>query len=69
VIQELQHDVEGLIEVTPEDGKIARAHAVSPQVEAGNIYLPHLPSSGGWKIFLRKQTPFPTAATMIRWTP
>jgi hypothetical protein len=25
----------------PEGGKLARAHAVSPQVESGNIYLPH----------------------------
>jgi predicted phage terminase large subunit-like protein len=41
VIQELQHDVDGLIEVTPEGGKIARAHAVSPVIESGNVYLPH----------------------------
>jgi predicted phage terminase large subunit-like protein len=41
VIQELQHDVPGLIAVTPEGGKVARAQAVSPQVESGNVYLPH----------------------------
>lgn len=41
VIQELKHDIGGLIEVTPEGGKIARAHAVSPLAESGNVYLPH----------------------------
>jgi predicted phage terminase large subunit-like protein len=59
VIQELQHDVEGLIEVTPEGGKIARAHAVSPQVEAGNIYLPH-PAIAPWvEVFLEETAAFP----------
>ena len=41
VIQELKHDLAGLIEVNPEGGKIARAHGVSPQIEPGNVYLPH----------------------------
>jgi predicted phage terminase large subunit-like protein len=41
VIQELRHDVSGLIEVTPEGGKVARANAIAPQVESGNVYLPH----------------------------
>jgi predicted phage terminase large subunit-like protein len=47
VIQELQHDLAGLIEVNPEGGKIARANAVSPQVESGNVYLPH-PAIAPW---------------------
>ncbi len=37
VIQELRHDVSGLVEVNPEGGKIARANAVAPQAESGNI--------------------------------
>ena len=41
VIQELGHDVPGLIAVNPEGGKMARAQAISPQVESGNVYLPH----------------------------
>ena len=58
VIQELQHDVDGLIEVTPEGGKIARAHA-APQVEAGNIYLPH-PAIAPWvEPFLDEAAAFP----------
>jgi predicted phage terminase large subunit-like protein len=47
VIQELQHDVAGLIAVNPEGGKIARAQAVSPQCESGNVYLPH-PAIAHW---------------------
>ena len=59
VIQELRHDVDGLIEVTPEGGKIARAHAVSPQVEAGNIYLPH-PACAPWiEAFVEETAAFP----------
>lgn len=33
VIATLQHEIAGLIEVQPEGGKEARAHAVSPQIE------------------------------------
>ena len=34
VISALRHDVTGLIAITPEGGKVARAQAVSPQVES-----------------------------------
>jgi predicted phage terminase large subunit-like protein len=40
VIELLRHEIEGLIPVNPEGGKMVRAQAVSPQVEAGNVYLP-----------------------------
>lgn len=39
VIAMLKHQLTGLIAVNPEGGKEARAHAVSPQIEAGNVYL------------------------------
>ena len=59
VIQELRHQIEGLIAVAPEGGKIARAHAVSPMVESGNVYLPH-PSIAPWvEAFLDEVTAFP----------
>jgi predicted phage terminase large subunit-like protein len=59
VIQELQHDLAGLIEVNPEGGKIARAHAVSPQVESGNVYLPH-PAIAPWvEGFIEESASFP----------
>jgi predicted phage terminase large subunit-like protein len=41
VIDTLKHEISGLIAVNPEGGKIARAHAVSAVVEAGNVFLPH----------------------------
>jgi predicted phage terminase large subunit-like protein len=40
VIAMLKHEIEGLIPVNPEGGKESRVHAVSPQIEAGNVYLP-----------------------------
>jgi predicted phage terminase large subunit-like protein len=59
VIQELKHDVAGLTEVNPEGGKIARAHAVSPQAESGNIYLPH-PAIAPWiDAFIEEAAAFP----------
>ena len=47
VIASLRHEIEGLIAVNPEGGKQARAAAVSPQIEAGNVYLPH-PDIAPW---------------------
>ena len=39
--------IPGLIAVPPRGGKIARAHAVSAQIESGNIYLPE-PAGAPW---------------------
>lgn len=41
VISQLKSTVPGLIAIEPEGGKIARANAVSPLCEAGNVILPH----------------------------
>jgi predicted phage terminase large subunit-like protein len=41
VIQMLSHEIPGIIPVNPSGGKIARAAAISPLIEAGNVYLPH----------------------------
>lgn len=40
VINQLQRTVAGLIPVEPDGSKVARASAVSPFVEAGNVWLP-----------------------------
>ena len=59
VIQQLRHELSGLVEVTPEGGKTARAHAVSPQIESRNVYLPH-PAITPWvNSFLEEVTTFP----------
>ena len=47
VIASLRHKVPGLIAVEPQGGKVARAHAVSPYIESGNVYLPH-PAIAPW---------------------
>ncbi|PWV90246.1 putative phage terminase large subunit-like protein [Paenibacillus cellulosilyticus] len=40
VIQMLRNKIGGLVPVNPEGGKIARASAVAPEIEAGNVFLP-----------------------------
>lgn len=40
IIDTLRREISGIIPVDPKGSKIARAEAVSPQFEAGNVYLP-----------------------------
>lgn len=40
IISVLQREIPGIIGVNPEGGKVARVNAVSPYIEAGNVYLP-----------------------------
>lgn len=47
VINALQHTVPGLIPVEPQGSKVARASAVSPFAEAGNVWLP-MPEIAPW---------------------
>ena len=62
VIQSLKHEISGLIEVNPEGGKMSRAAAVSPEVEAGNWYLPH-PGIAPWVLdFVEECASFPNGA-------
>lgn len=47
VMQTLRGQVTGLVPVEPQGGKIARVNAVSPQIEAGDVFLPH-PRHAPW---------------------
>lgn len=47
VIDDLRRSVSGLIAVNPEGGKLSRAHAVSGEVEAHNVYLPATKNANG----------------------
>jgi hypothetical protein len=48
-----------LVEVNPQGGKVARAHAVSAQVESGNVHLPH-PAIAPWvQAFIEEVVSFP----------
>ena len=47
VISTLRNTIAGLIPVDPEGDKVARARAIAPDVEAGNVYLPGRGNSDG----------------------
>ena len=47
LISTLRSSIPGIIAVRPQGSKLARAEAISPQVQAGNIYLPD-PSIAPW---------------------
>lgn len=62
VIQMLTHEIPGLIAINPDGGKVIRAQAVSPDIEAGNVYLPD-PTVAPWAHDLLEETAaFPNGA-------
>jgi predicted phage terminase large subunit-like protein len=62
IIWALEATVPGIIAVPPIGSKEARAAAVSPQVEAGNVYLPH-PAFAEWvAAFIDEAATFPRGA-------
>lgn len=59
IISTLQGHVPAMLAVEPDGGKEARCSAVSPMIEAGNVYLPH-PALFPWvQEFLTEVTTFP----------
>lgn len=62
VIQMLNYEIPGLLPVNPQGGKIVRAQAIAPLVEAGNVYLPH-PDYAPWvNDFIEECVQFPNGA-------
>ncbi len=62
IISTLKHEVPGIIPVTPTGGKLARARAVSPLQEAGNVWLPH-PDECPWVAeLIEEAAAFPNGA-------
>jgi len=62
VVATLTREIPGVIEVTPEGGKEARAHACLPTIEAGNVYLPE-PSTAPWvHDYIHEFSMFPNGA-------
>jgi predicted phage terminase large subunit-like protein len=60
IIDTLKHEIPGIIPVQPEGGKEARAHAVSGDVEAHNVYLPE---AAPWvHDFIEECAAFPASA-------
>lgn len=59
IVASLRHDISGIVEINPVGGKLARASAISPQVEAGNVYLPD-PELNPWVYdFIEECASFP----------
>lgn len=50
VIAGLRHNLQGLVPVAASVDKVVRAEAITPQLEAGNVYLPGHPvmTANGW---------------------
>jgi len=62
VIATLKREISGLIPFEPQGSKESRAWAVSPEVEAGNVYLPD-PSIAPWvHDFIEECAAFPNGA-------
>ena len=62
VMSTLEDEIGGFIPVEPHGSKEARAHAVAPLFEAGNVYLPH-PDLYPWvQVYIHMLTTFPNAA-------
>lgn len=64
VIDVMKEQIAGLIPINPTNSKEARARAVTPECEAGNVYLPHPADPGnGWvQDFLDEMQNFPRGA-------
>jgi predicted phage terminase large subunit-like protein len=62
VISTLQSVIQGLIPVKPEGGKAVRAHAISAQIESGNVYIPALARSPWAGDFIEECSSFPNGA-------
>lgn len=62
IISELQKTVSGIIPITPKESKEARASAVTPFFEAGNVYIPD-PDRTPWvSVFEAELFNFPAGA-------
>jgi predicted phage terminase large subunit-like protein len=62
VIAALKKEISGLIEVEPQGSKESRAAAVTPQVEAGNVYLPERELHPWVSDFIEEHASFPNGA-------
>lgn len=62
VISMLEREIPGLIAIEPEGGKLVRAVAIAPFVEAGNVFLPD-PSIANWvSDFVTEFSTFPNGS-------
>lgn len=62
VIDTLKKSIPGLTPIQPDGSKTARAYAVTPLFEAGNVYIPNSAWCKWSKVFEAEITSFPSAA-------
>lgn len=62
VIETLAREIPGVIAINPEGGKVARAYAIQPEQEAGNLWLPDPTVDHDIETFLAEATGFPSMA-------
>lgn len=64
IISELQKDIPGIVAVSPDGGKLSRAHAMAPLWEAGSIQLPdpHIFGLPWMESYIHNICTFPRAA-------
>ncbi|MDR1021166.1 MAG: phage terminase large subunit [Synergistaceae bacterium] len=62
VISTLQRTIQGIIPVSPEGGKIVRAHAVTGQIESGNVFLPSVENAPWVGDFIEEAAAFPNSS-------
>ena len=62
VIETLRSEIPGIIPVNPDGGKVARAYAMQPTQEAGNIWLPDPTVDPDIETFLTEASTFPAGA-------
>jgi len=60
IIDVLRKEIPGIIPVTPKGGKIVRAHAVTANVEAGNVFIPSANMADWVGDFIEEFAAFPT---------
>jgi predicted phage terminase large subunit-like protein len=59
VVETLKVEIPGVIAITPDGGKEARAYAIQPQHEAGNFWLPDPSLDSDIETFLTELSAFP----------
>ena len=64
VIDVLRDEIDALIPVNPTQSKEARMHSVTPDIEAGNVYLPHPADPGNEWVndYIQEMREFPHGA-------
>lgn len=59
IVASLRSEISGIVEINPIGGKLARASAISHQIESGNVYLPD-PETNPWVYdFIEECASFP----------